>query len=147
MTSRMSDGLRPASARMVRTPLITPSSGAPDVVSTLVVARPPACSRARSVKVPPISTANRVRSFMPRPAVPPCDQPLRLRTSSVSPFLSARYARIWILERRDDGLAHAHEFCARSFDAHALATDAGALEQQRQSIGEKIGLRDPHFCA
>src|SRR4051794_11020945 len=61
MISPISAAATPELRRMERTPAITPCSGAPDVVSTLMVVRSPACSSARSVMVPPISTARRAR--------------------------------------------------------------------------------------
>ena len=48
---------------MSRTPAITPCSGAAGVVRTLMVERLPSCSSARSVKVPPISTASRAEGI------------------------------------------------------------------------------------
>ena len=39
-----------------------------------------------------------------------------------------------------------HESRARPLDADALPADAGAFEQQRQSVGEQFGLRDPGFA-
>ena len=59
MISDRSDGCRPASLRISATPVSTPSSGARVVVSTLTLRRPPLHSSARSVKVPPMSTASR----------------------------------------------------------------------------------------
>ena len=48
-----------AARMIVRNPSITPRSGVACVVSTLTVVRLPPASSARSVKVPPISTARR----------------------------------------------------------------------------------------
>ncbi len=48
---------------MARTPAITPCSGAAGVVRTLMVVRWPAFSIARSVKVPPMSTARRAEAI------------------------------------------------------------------------------------
>ena len=53
-----SDGFSLASIRICSTPLSTPSSGARGVVSTFTLSRLPSHSKARSVKVPPMSTAN-----------------------------------------------------------------------------------------
>ena len=47
----------PDVAKIDRTPVSTPISGAADVVSTLIVARPPGCSSTTSVNVPPMSAA------------------------------------------------------------------------------------------
>src|SRR5271154_7053402 len=45
-----------------------------------------------------------------------------------------------ILKRCDDRLAHARELCARSPGANALSANPRSLKQQRQRIGEEIGL-------
>src|SRR4029453_1829242 len=60
-TSPTSPGGHLASARIARTPSMTPRSGAPVVVRTLVAWLPAAVSRTTSVNVPPISTARRAR--------------------------------------------------------------------------------------
>ena len=52
-------GETPASRRIAATPPSTPRSGSAGVVSTLVVTKRSPSSSARSVKVPPISTARR----------------------------------------------------------------------------------------
>src|SRR5438270_3856004 len=59
-----SSGLAPDSFRIPVMPVMTPSSGARDVVSTFTLLRLPFHSRNRSVKVPPISTANRAFSIV-----------------------------------------------------------------------------------
>src|SRR6476659_9822113 len=64
MTMPRSPGLAPDSFRIWVMPVMTPSSGARDVVSTLTLLRLPFHSRNRSVKVPPISTANRAFSIL-----------------------------------------------------------------------------------
>src|SRR3984893_12279214 len=61
MTIATSSAARPAADRIAATPSLTPCSGADGFVRTLVVLRRPSCSRATSVKVPPMSTAKRVR--------------------------------------------------------------------------------------
>src|ERR1700733_3663910 len=59
MISLMSPAATPAAWTTARNPSMTPRSGAVWVVSTLAVVRLPPASSARSVKVPPISTARR----------------------------------------------------------------------------------------
>src|ERR1700738_4661022 len=61
MTIATSSAARPAADRIAATPCLTPCSGADGVVRTLVVLRRPSCATATSVKVPPMSTAKRVR--------------------------------------------------------------------------------------
>src|SRR5580704_15852800 len=59
MIRSMSAAKTPDVFRIDRTPVKTPISGAAGVVSTFIVVRPPGCSRATSVNVPPMSTARR----------------------------------------------------------------------------------------
>src|SRR4051812_35279646 len=64
MISPRSPGLAPDCFRISAMPVMTPSSGAREVVSTFTLERLPFHSRNRSVKVPPISTANRAFSIV-----------------------------------------------------------------------------------
>src|ERR1700716_2189095 len=47
----------------------------------------------------------------------------------------------------DDGLCRGGEFSARTFAAGRLTADAGALEQERQRVGQHFGLRDAGAAA
>src|SRR5271165_389918 len=83
---------------MVLTPLITPSSGALDVVSTLAVTSPPECSRARSVNVPPISMARLGCALMLASTIP-----LEGSQTSAHSFLSGTrnfYSRLLLGKRQ-----------------------------------------------
>src|ERR1700686_1288452 len=48
---------------------------------------------------------------------------------------------------RNHGFADLDKSCARPLDAGALAADAGAFDQQRQSVGQEIRLRNPGIAA
>src|SRR4030081_2997100 len=48
---------------------------------------------------------------------------------------------------RNHGFANRDKSRARPFDTGALTTDASTFEEQRQGIGEQIGLRNPGIPA
>src|SRR5271165_4853530 len=82
ITMPTSAGENPAARKIAGTPSITPCSGADCVVRTFAVVRTPPCSSARSVKVPPISTASRANAI-----------------ASLRPLLHEIAARIGLVQR------------------------------------------------
>src|SRR5688500_7512714 len=59
-----------------------------------------------------------------------------------TPPIVSPLARLSGPERGDQAFRHADKLRAGAFGSDALQADAGALEQQRQCIGEKLCLAD-----
>jgi hypothetical protein len=66
----------------------------------------------------------------------------------ISKRLAARFLGSLLItgfprECGNHSFSHQDEMCARACDPDALPANAGALEQQRQRVGEQIGFRNP----